>query len=366
MQKVCPEHCGTTLIKQVNLSHNNLDPTTTISFISRIPVFEHIEMLTVSWLLDTEGGTPNHIEVHCPPHLTTLDISVKDISEDSLSLATLMKALRNYKLQVLRFQGGVINGQNAVNLFKSLDYNTNLKELNLSKNTLAVDDRQAVGCAIERLLRVNTRLKVLDLSACRLDTAVATHIAAGLEHNTSLEELDLSWNSELAVGDSEAVGCAIERMLRVNTRLKVLNLSYCILHTAVAIHIAAGLEHSSLAELNIEGNRLITSEGWTHIFKHLNNNLSLKKLNISNCGLEDSSSAALAEMLSCNKSLIELTIGNCGIPEAGLTEIAKGLLQNTSLQTLKIDKGKTFLEAEIERVKRSGNFTLQRSIEIIV
>jgi len=161
-------------------------------------------------------------------------------------------------------------------------------------------------------------------------------------------------------------------MLRVSTRLKLLNLHHCELDTAVAIHIAASLEHSSLAELNIEGNRLITSEGWTHIFKHLHNNLSLKKLNISYCGLEDSSSAALAEMLSCNKSLIELTIGNCGIHEAGLTELAKGLLQNTSLQTLRIDEyantkppcRKTFLEAEIERLKRSGNFTLRRSVEI--
>ena len=174
------------------------------------------------------------------------------------------------------------------------------------------------------------------------------------------------------MGDSEAVGCAIERMLRVNTRLKVLNLSYCILHTAVDIHIAAGLEHSSLSELNIEGNRLITSKGWMRIFKHLHNNLSLKKLNINDCGLGDLSSAALAEMLSCNKSLIELTIGNYGIHEAGLTELAKGLLQNTSLQTLMIDEyaytkppcRKTFLEAEIERLKRNGNFTSRRSVEI--
>jgi len=439
MHTVCSEHCGTTLIEVVNFSRNHLDPTTTLSFISRIPVFEHTKTLMLHYLLYPEKVSPDCIELDCLQHLSTLDISVKNIPDSSrarysLSLATLVIALGNCKLQVLRFQDGSIDGQDAVNLFKSLEHSTRLEELNLSKNSqlaegdkeavgcaiegmlrvntrlklltlryceldtavaihigaglehntsleelnlsenhqLAVGGSDAVGCAIERMLRVNRRLKLLNLHHCELDTAVAIHIAAGLEHNTSLEELNLSENRQLAVGGSEAVVCAIERMLRVNTRLKVLNLRNCGLDTAVAIHIAAGLEHSSLAELNIASNSSITSEGGIHIFKHLHNNLSLKKLNISYCGLEDSSSAALAEMLSRNKSLIELTIGNCGIHEAGLTELAKGLLQNTSLQTLRIDEyantkppcRKTFLEAEIERLKRSGNFTLRRSVEI--
>ena len=38
---------------------------------------------------------------------------------------------------------------------------------------------EVVGCTIERMLRVNTRLKVLDLSHCKLDTAVSIHIATG-------------------------------------------------------------------------------------------------------------------------------------------------------------------------------------------
>jgi len=59
------------------------------------------------------------------------------------------------------------------------------------------------------MLRVNTGLKLLNLKCCRLD--IATHTTAAMEHSTSLEELDLSENSELAADDHEAVGCAIER-----------------------------------------------------------------------------------------------------------------------------------------------------------
>jgi len=66
---------------------------------------------------------------------------------------------------------------------------------------------------------VNKRLKLLNLRSCKLDTAVATRTIAGLEHNTSLqlEELYLSENSQLAAGDCQAVDCAVERILRVNT-----------------------------------------------------------------------------------------------------------------------------------------------------
>ena len=102
------------------------------------------------------------------------------------------------------------------------------------------------------------------------------------------------------MGDSEAVGCAIEKMLNVNRTLKTLNLNDCRLDTAVITHIAAGLAHNaSLGELNIEGDIFsindITSEGWVHLFKALCNN-SLKKLDISSNKLGMEGSVALAEM----------------------------------------------------------------------
>jgi len=72
----------------------------------------------------------------------------------------------------------------------------------------------------------NKRLKLLNLRCCKLDTAVATRTIAGLEHNNSLqlEELYLSENSQLAASDCQAVDCAMERILRVNTWLKESNL----------------------------------------------------------------------------------------------------------------------------------------------
>ena len=196
MHKVCSEHCGTTLINTVDFTRNHLEPTTTLSFISRIPIFEHTNEFILCDLYCPKGvQSPDHIEVHCLPHLTILNISVKNIPDSSrvgysLSLPTLVTALRNYNLRVLRFRNGSINGQNAVNLFRSLEDNTRLEELDLSRNfQLAEGDSEAVGCAIERML--NRKLKVLNLNGCHVTDAVGKHIAIGLTKNISLVTLDI-------------------------------------------------------------------------------------------------------------------------------------------------------------------------------
>ena len=285
-----------------------------------------------------------------------------------------------------------ISSAGAVSIVRSLEHNTSLEELDLSENIqLAEDDSEAVGCAIERMLNVNRTLKVLNLSGCGFANEVATYFSNGLaqncmvqkvalclnqtgstgavnifrslENNGSLKELDLSGNQQLAEGDSEGVGCAIERMLNVNRTLKVLNLSGCRLGTSVATHIAAGLaQNASLAELHFGRYSGIASEGWVHVFKALCKNTSLKKLHISSSNVRFGVSVALANMLSCNKSMIELSLWWCHIPKAGLREIARGLLQNTSLQIVWIGntQHKTFLEAEI----MTGELQSSRKLEI--
>ena len=168
-----------------------------------------------------------------------------------------------------------------MSIFRSLEHNPSLEELDLSGNRqLAVGDSEAVGCAVERMLKVNRTLKVLNLTDCGLTNELVSYftnrlaqnhsvrkvilhsnnigntgamsIFRSLEHNTSLEELDLSGNSQLAGGESEAVGCAIERMLNVNRTLSTLNLSGCNITDPIVKHILTGLmKNTSLVTLNI-------------------------------------------------------------------------------------------------------------------
>ena len=460
LHRVSLEHNGTTQIEEVNLSYNP-EIITMISLLPKLPMFEHTRKLTVHGLQYPEGVSPDQVELHSVlnlRHLTTLEISVKEILDSSEVGYSL-----SLDQAVLRCRNG--NTQHAVAIFSFLEHNTSLEELDLLGNW-QLTEGEVVGCAIERTLNVNRTLKVLNLSGCNVTDAVAKHISTGLtkstglvtfeiqsselsgrcavpllqqmtthptlsitvgelnvlgvgrvrmdrgtiwcvigatipercleffraindsdvtvsklkvvdltdptavhfavgltesqsvkaldlransisstgavsifrslEHNTSLEELDLSENRQLAEGNSEAVGCAIEKMLNVNRTLKVLNLSGCELVTEVVTHTAAGLAHNaSLTELNIRRNNTIGKE-WVHVFKALCNNTSLKKLNISYNHLEMEGSEALSEMLSCNRSLTELSIGGCHIFKAELREIARGLLQNTSLKKLDI------------------------------
>ena len=95
-------------------------------------------------------------------------------------------------------------------------------------------------------------VQVLDLKHNKIASTGAVSIFRSLEHNTSLDKLDFSWNWQLVESDGEAVGCAVERMLNVNRTLKVLHLSGCGLDTAGVTHIAAGLaQNASFTELNI-------------------------------------------------------------------------------------------------------------------
>ena len=88
-----------------------------------------------------------------------------------------------------------VTGPSVVSLFTVLGKNTCLKSLELSCNDITVGEHsEAVGQAIEGMLRVNQSLQVLKLNGCRLDNTVIGHIATGLTHNTTLQELDISDN----------------------------------------------------------------------------------------------------------------------------------------------------------------------------
>ena len=252
-------------------------------------------------------------------------------------------------VQALKLKHSNISSAGAMSILRSLEHNTSLEELDLSghQRLLAEGDSEAVGCAIEKMLNVNRTFKLLIISDCGLDSSVASSSFRSLEHNTSLEELDISWNSQLVVGNSEAVGCAIERMLNVNRTLKVLNLYNCGIDTAVTTHIVAGLaQNTSLTELFMGWNYPITSEGWVCVF-NIFYTTSLKKLDISwnKLGMEES--LALGKMLSCNNSLTEVSLACCRIPEAGLREIARGLLHNRSVKKLDVSKNKLGMEGSL-------------------
>ena len=214
LHQVSSDQPGTlTQIEEVDFSHNDSSFLTQVSLIPKVSWFEHTKKIEIFIVHPDEVPleriqVPSILSMKC---LTTLTIFIKErhkpVSRPK-SLQTIVKSnevVTNLRWEVLSkceslreftLVSSNATSSEAVSIFTSLQYNTSLEKLNLSENIhYAESDSEAMGCAIERMLTVNRTLKELNLSYCGLDDAVANHIAAGLVMNTSLESLNLSGNS---------------------------------------------------------------------------------------------------------------------------------------------------------------------------
>ena len=383
IHRVILEHCGTTQVEEVDLSYNP-KVITKLSLLSDIPMFEHTKVLKAYGLQCPEGIScaTDLICLLNMRHLTTLEISVNKNPHSYLELYL--------SLNKFQCQHGNIDSQNAVHIFRSLENNTSLEELDLSWNSqLAEGDSEAVGCAVERMLSVNRTLKVLNLSKCKLDTAVATSIFRSLEHNTSLQELDLSENSQLAEGDSEAVGCAIERMLSVNsgcnvtdaivrqiltgltknTTLVTLDVGLSKLSGSCAVSLFQQMTtHLTLSitvgEVNVLGAGRVKMDGGTMLwcvmgdlipencaefFRSLNNSsLKVSTLNVLN--LTDQTAEHFAVGLAESQSVQVLKLKHCKICSTVAVSIFRSLEHNTCLEELDLSENSQLTKGESEAV----------------
>ena len=99
-------------------------------------------------------------------------------------------------------------------------------------------------------------------------------------------------------------------MLRVNTRLKELYISYCNIQSSDSVHLAKALEENTttqLQTLELEGNP-IGSEGAVAFANMLATNKSLTKLRMRECSIQGEGAVAFASMLKKNRCLKILDI----------------------------------------------------------
>lgn len=191
--------------------------------------------------------------------LTHLDLSFNKMDESS---AAIMEFLRSddCKLFTLLLNGADVDDGECRNLAEAISVNKSIKTLGLSKNLIGSDELLNVlnpslitgGEALGSMLRLNTTLTELDLSwnAIRLESAIA--IADALMQNNTLKTLYLGYNS---FGDmpSQILG----RTLKTNTGLTLLDLEYNSITPKAATVLANAISfNETLLKLNINGNVL--------------------------------------------------------------------------------------------------------------
>ncbi len=160
---------------------------------------------------------------------------------------------------------------------------------------------------IAQVLRNSSIVRKLDLWGNSIGGPGLQSIADALITNSSLVELELEWCS---VEVTEENGPVLREMLRRNGTLEILNLSFNEkVSDTGAFFIAQGLEqNSSLRELNLQCCR-ISDKGVESLGEALVENNSLKKLRLgANSGISERGLSVLTECLKANRGLVDLTL----------------------------------------------------------
>ena len=225
-------------------------------------------------------------------------------------------------------RGNKVTGPSVVPMFKALERKTCLKTLDLSVNGITeVEHSEAVGQAIEGMLRVNQSLQVLKLSGCKLDDTVIGHIATGLTHNTTLQELYISDNRSVT---SDGWFQLFQAIQNGTTSLQTFDISLNNLRSKGVIALSQVLLHNktitALSFRNIYSSETITIEAWIQIFQVLRQLPTLSILDISENNLGRKGSIALGECLHHNKTITALGARKCGLTD----DVLKGMASNLS------------------------------------
>lgn len=191
--------------------------------------------------------------------LTYLDLSYNKIDESSSVIMDYIIHPR-CKLNALILNGADVDDNECGNLAKAISLNKTIQILGLAHNLIGKSEILNVlhpdlitgGEAIGEMLKVNTTLTKLDLSwnAVRLESAIA--LAESLEVNTTLKTLLLAYNS---FGDipSQVLG----RTLKVNKGLTELDIESNSITPKAATVLANSISfNEALLKLNINGNVL--------------------------------------------------------------------------------------------------------------
>ena len=209
------------------------------------------------------------------------------------------------RIKKLTFKSLEISYSDAEKLSRWLEHNRSLEELNLLSNNLC---DESVG-EICKALKNNTNLRRLSLRGNEISDEGAKAIGELLKGTNFLKRLDLSKNCIGFVG----AACAISEGLARNRTLRSLNLS---------------------SNLNL------CDESVGEICKALKNNTNLRGLSLRGNEISDEGAKAIGELLKGTNFLKRLDLSKNCIGFVGACAISKGLARNRTLRSLNLSSNR--------------------------
>lgn len=194
---------------------------------------------------------------------------------------------------------------------------SNIVKLNINNSAIEQNGASMVG----DWLGSNPKLQKLNLSYSYI--LYLNNIASGLQTNTNLCELDISFNYI-----SPSSYNLLAQILQNNATLQLLNLSSNEIEDDGALQLAKGLtSNTSLQYLYLHDND-ITNEGTVALAEALKTNKTLTKLNLAINKIRDEGAASLGDMLKQNSGLTHVNLNNNKITDEGAVKLYEGIKYN--------------------------------------
>jgi len=238
---------------------------------------------------------------------------------NSLTLA--LSTCKNKRLERIKLHHALAE-DDYDRIFASLTEYNNLLEICVGDSEIGT-----LGCVeLSKFLR-NSESKIhkLQLLNNELDDERMVILSIGLMRSKSMKLLDLRRNSSATAkgwGAFSAIlfhpTCTIEKLWLSGVDLNDEGVTY--LGEALAVN-------KSAQYLDLFNNPSITNDGWREFFKCMRNpDSSLKKLDLSDCSIDDEGVATIMNALVGNVSLKRLSLLDNNITSRGLMTIFNSLL----------------------------------------
>ena len=235
------------------------------------------------------------------PCLETLDLSYNSFIGCG-GAVQLVSCLHNSKLRVLDMYNTGISDPDFECLASYIHSTTSLQRLSIGGNDISVASIDSLCKA----LSANSSMRSLVMSDCHLTTSHCVCLGQLLRH---------------------PIHCKIEQ----------LDLSLCSLTSDGVGEVVSGLnDNHTLRELNLRNNQ-IRSEGTVAVATMLKRNSSLERLDLGWCSIGSSGGVELGAALERNKTLTELWLSGNALGDDGVRGLCVGLEKNTSLEELNLN-----------------------------
>ncbi|KAJ8683199.1 hypothetical protein QAD02_018991 [Eretmocerus hayati] len=235
---------------------------------------------------------------------------------DQEHVQALSKALLfNTTVQRIDLEDSYLSPNACYHLNQLLLRNTVLKSLNLTACKIGAEG----AMKLEEGIAMSSALTDLNLSRCELGNEGLFHVARAASENTLLKSLNLSSNNL-----DEHSAPDIQKLLKTTESLEYLNLSWNSLNGREASEILFGglTQNTTLTEVDLSWNAM-DKESISFISSFISKMKRVKKLNLEANRFTDTEISRIARALLSNKTLEELHLkGNpCGFK--GITSFIK-------------------------------------------